>query len=70
MKAKSKERITAEFETMRGIEESARDFYREVQIDPRVESEEVKSMFGRIATDEQRHIERIDEILVLIDRTL
>jgi rubrerythrin len=70
MKAKSKDRITADFETMRTIEQSARDFYREIQIDPRIDSDEIKSMFGQIAADEQRHIERVDDILMLIDRTL
>ncbi len=70
MKSKSKDRITADFETMRTIEQSARDFYREIQIDPRVQGDEIRAVFARIAEDEQRHIERVDEILVLIDRNL
>ena len=38
------------------------DFYRQIVIDPRVESPEVKQVFARIAEDEQRHIEIVDRI--------
>jgi rubrerythrin len=55
---------------MRLIEESARDFYRQIVIDPRVESAEIKSMFARIADDEQRHIEIVDRIVHLIRTSL
>lgn len=69
-KPKSKNQILSEFDTMRSIEESARDFYRQIVIDPRVESPEVKSMFARIADDEQRHVEIVDRIMHLIRTSL
>jgi rubrerythrin len=69
-KPKSKDQILSEFDTMRLIEESARDFYRQIVVDPRVESPEVKSMFARIADDEQRHIEIVDRIVNLIRASL
>ncbi len=69
-KPKSKNQILSEFDTMRSIEESARDFYRQIMSDPRVESPDVKSMFGRIADDEQRHVEIVDRIMHLIRTSL
>ncbi|NLH17322.1 MAG: hypothetical protein GX455_12150 [Phycisphaerae bacterium] len=70
MKAKDKEQILSEFDTMRDIEESARDFYRQIVVDPRVESSEIKQVFGRIAEDEQRHIEIVDRILHIVRTSL
>ncbi len=55
---------------MRLIEESARDFYRQIVIDPRVESPEVKSIFAQIADEEQRHIEIVDRIMHCIRTSL
>lgn len=66
MKAKDKQQILSEFTTMRSIEESARDFYRQIVVDPKVDSPEIKQVFTRIAEDEQRHIEIVDRILHLI----
>ena len=69
-KPKAKNQILSEFDMMRSIEESARDFYREIVIDPRVESPEVKQMFARIADEEQRHIEIVDRIMHCIRTSL
>jgi rubrerythrin len=69
-KPKSKDQILSEFDMMRSIEESARDFYREIVIDPRVESPEIKQIFARIAEDEQRHIEIVDRIMHCIRTSL
>jgi rubrerythrin len=69
-KPKPTDQILSEFDTMRSIEESARDFYRQIVIDPRVESPEVKQMFARIAEDEQRHVEIVDRIVHLIQTSL
>jgi rubrerythrin len=69
-KPKAKDQILSEFDTMRSIEESARDFYRHIVVDPRVDSAEVKSMFARIADDEQRHIEIVDRIMHVIRTSL
>ena len=69
-KPKAKNQILSEFDMMRSIEESARDFYREIVIDPRVESPQVKQMFARIADEEQRHIEIVDRIMHCIRTSL
>lgn len=69
-KPKAKDQILSEFASMRSVEESARDFYREIVVDPRVESPEVKQVFARIAEDEQRHIEIVDRIVHCIRTAL
>lgn len=69
-KPKTKDQILSEFDTMRLIEGSARDFYREIVVDPRVDSPEVKSMFAHIADEEQRHIEIVDRIIHLVRTSL
>jgi rubrerythrin len=69
-KPKPTDQILSEFDTMRSIEESARDFYRQIVIDPRVDSPEVKQIFAHIAEDEQRHIEIVDRIVHLIRTSL
>lgn len=69
-KTKNKDQILSEFDTMRTIEESARDFYRQIVVDPRVDSPEIKQVFARIAEDEQRHIEIVDRILHCIRTAL
>ncbi len=70
MKTKNKQQIVSEFETMRSIEESARDFYRQIVVDPKVESPEIKQVFSRIAEEEQRHIEIVDRILHMVRTSL
>lgn len=66
-----KTKIVGEFETMKSFELSARDLYREIAGDPRVAAEpKVQDVFRRLAEDEQRHAELVQEILDLIDGAL
>ncbi|MHC4539804.1 MAG: hypothetical protein ACYTEK_10495 [Planctomycetota bacterium] len=59
----TKHKLVTEFETMRLIEQDARDFYIKASQDQSVEDQKVRSCFTRIAEDEQHHIELVDRII-------
>lgn len=68
--SRDKTKIVCEFETMKSFELSARDLYREIAGDPRVQEPKIKDAFRRLAEDEHRHAELVQEIIDLIDKTL
>jgi len=55
---------------MRSFELSARDLYREIAGDPRVREQKVRDVFVRMADDEQRHAELVQEIIDLVNEAL
>jgi len=59
----TKQQLINEFETMKLIEQDARDFYIKASEDPDVKDEKVRNCFGRIARDEQHHVELVDKII-------
>jgi len=59
----TKQQLINEFETMKLIEQDARDFYIKASEDPGVKDEKVRSCFSRIARDEQHHVELVDSII-------
>jgi rubrerythrin len=61
-----REKLVQYFEEMKGLEESTRDYYIKVSLDPSVDSQEVKDTFERISKDEQRHADIIEKVLNLI----
>ena len=65
-----KTKIVSELETMKSFELSARDLYREISGDPRVVEPRIRDAFRRLAEDEHRHAELVQEIIDLIDTTL
>lgn len=67
---KDKEQLITEFEQMKSLEGSARDFYMQIVFDPQVTSEEVKNVMSNIASDEGRHVEMVEEILRIIKNNL
>jgi len=68
--SKSKKDLIDEFEMMKSTEESARDLYRQICEDSRVQQPRVKKVLSRIAEDEQRHIELVEKIVTIIKNTL
>jgi len=60
----------AELASMRSFELSARDLYREIAGDPRVREQKVRDVFVRMADDEQRHAELVQEIIDLVNEAL
>jgi len=65
-----KEKLLQYFQEMKGLEESTRDYYIEISLDPHVEDQSVKDTFERIAKDEQRHADGIGKIITIIGNTL
>jgi len=65
-----KEKLLQYFEDMKGLEESTRDYYTKVSLDPSVDNQEVKDTFERISNDEQKHADIIGEIPNIIRYTL
>jgi rubrerythrin len=68
--SRDKTKIISEFETMKAFELSARDFYREVAADARVAEPKVRSAFRKLAEDEHRHAELVQEIIDLVEKAL
>ena len=55
---------------MKALEKEAENFYLQVFSDDRVESGEVKTVFKRIAGDENRHTEIVQKIINIISNVL
>lgn len=67
---RDKAKIVGELTTMKAYELSARDLYREIAGDPRVTEPAIRDAFQRLAEDEHRHAELVQEILDLVDEGL
>ena len=65
-----KEKLIEQFEYLKNFEKWTGDFYRQVFYNPRVESQEVKNVFSRIALDEDRHAEIVQKIINIINNNL
>jgi rubrerythrin len=63
-------KIVNELTTMKSYELSARDLYREIAGDSRVTEPGIRDAFQRLADDEHRHAELVQEILNLIEAAL
>jgi len=63
-------KIVGEFASMKSFELSARDLYREIAGDPRVRDQRIRDVFARLADEEQRHAELVQEIIDLINDAL
>ncbi len=66
----SKEKILAEFETMKSLELSARDLYARIAVDPTVRQKKVKDTFAALAREELQHAEAVQEIIDIIRASL
>jgi rubrerythrin len=65
-----KKKLLREFRIMRGLEESARDFYLQICSDPDIKDASIKKTLKNIAEDETRHIQLAQEILDIINENL
>lgn len=65
-----KAKIVSELATMKSYELSARDLYREIAGDARVVEPKIRDAFVRLAEDEHRHAELVQEIIDLVDNAL
>jgi rubrerythrin len=66
----SKDKILAEFETMKSFELSAKDLYARIAADPNVRQKKIRDTFALIAKDEQQHAESVQEIIDIVRETL
>lgn len=65
-----KQKLLDEFETMRLIESDARQFYLKASNDPKISERGVRNCFGRIAEDELRHVELVEQVMNIIRNCL
>lgn len=65
-----KEKLIREFSQMEKIEQTARDFYLKIYTDPRVEDEEIREEFKKVAEDEKRHVQIVQKIIHIIYNNL
>jgi rubrerythrin len=65
-----KDKIIAEFETMKSFELSARSLYARIAVDPTVRQKKVRDTFAVLARDEQQHAEVVQEIIEIIRESL
>jgi len=66
----SKENIVQEFKTMMSFELSARDLYTQIAERPDIEPAKIKTVFGSLAADEQRHANLVQEIINIATNAL
>lgn len=64
-----KAKVIKEFETMKSFELSARDLYVQIAGDPRVGARKIRDAFTRLADDERRHADLVQEIIDLLRDT-
>jgi rubrerythrin len=67
---KNKESLIEYFNQMKGLEEAARDSYLQISSDSRVDKEEIRETFKKIADDENHHSEIVQKILNIIKNNL
>ncbi len=65
-----KQKLIDDFEIMKGIEVSAHQLYLKAAADEHVIDEQAKNVFLKIAGDEERHIQLVQQILDIIKKQL
>ena len=66
----TKQGLLNEFQTMKLIEQDARDFYLKASRDPSVTDQKVRSCLGKIAEDEGHHVELVERIMTIVKNCL
>jgi rubrerythrin len=66
----SKDKIVAEFETMKSFELSAKDLYARIAVDANIRQKKVRDTFAALARDEQQHAEVVQEIIEIVRSSL
>jgi rubrerythrin len=66
----AKQGLLNEFETMKLIEQDARDFYLKASRDPSVTDQKVRNCLGMIAEDEGHHMELVERIMTIVKNCL
>jgi len=65
-----KDKIIAEFETMKSFELSAKNLYARIAAAPNVRQKKVKDTFAALAKDEQQHADVVQEIIEIVRAAL
>ena len=68
--SRDKGKIIEEFETMKSFELSARELYDRIARDDRTGEPKVRDAFTKLAEDEQRHAELVQEIINIVSNAL
>lgn len=67
---KDREKLLRYFQQMKGLEESARDYYIKVSRDPLLKDREIKDTFELISKEEQGHADIMAKIINLIKNNI
>lgn len=67
---RGKEKLLRYFQQMKGLEESARDYYINVSRDPLLKDHEIKEIFEKISGEEQKHADIMVKIINLINNNI
>jgi rubrerythrin len=67
---KDREKLLRYFQQMKGLEESARDYYLKVSRDPLLKDQETKDTFETISREEQGHADIMAKIISLINNNI
>jgi len=70
MDSATKQNLLNEFETMKLIEQDAREFYLKASSDPEVTDQKVRDCLGKIAEDEAHHVELVERIMTIVKNCL
>ena len=67
---RDKEKIIDEFTTMKSFELSAHELYARIAGDAGLKEQKAKDAFAKLADDEQRHAELVQEIINIVNYAL
>jgi len=70
MDSATRKNLLNEFETMKLIEQDAREFYLKASSDPSVTDQKVGNCLDKIAEDEGHHVELVEKIMTIIENCL
>ena len=70
MDSATKQNLLNEFQTMKLIEQDAREFYLKASNDPEVTDQNLRDCLGRIAEDEAHHVELVERVMTIVKNCL
>ena len=70
MDSATKKNLLNEFETMKLIEQDAREFYLKASSDPSLTDQKARDCLGKIAEDEAHHLELVERIMTIVKNCL
>jgi rubrerythrin len=70
MDSATKQNLLNEFQTMKLIEQDAREFYLKASNDPEVTDQNLRDSLVKIAEDEAHHVELVERMMTIVKNCL